>query len=239
MSSHDSLPKDKLPPTADHDSDFSTSFSSPAITRQQGELVTPSPRTRRAIYSPAKRPITDFVDVLVLSSDEESTDSPVHKKVKKSKKDPEIDEEPHQDHDDDQGEGGVNVLVKEEAATDEEPEETCCTVCGCTPCKWKQYKVEVIEFAKNNHFLINHKQEEPFDPFSYPTENFDTMTEEEKEEVKNFHQEYKKKCFRFFVSCKYGKLGKGNHTRLAICVEDAIQRMFPNHDNSSIGYHNS
>lgn len=190
--------------------------------------------------------MSDFVDVLVQKTRK--------KKRKTEKKNHEEEEEEDDDDDtddtdtdsrvdkndeDDQGQGGLDVVVKEEAATDEEPEETCCTVCGSTPCEWTQYKAEVIEFAKNNQFFINHNQEEPFDPFSYPTQNFATMTEEEKEEVKNFHQEYKKKCFRFFVSCKYGKLGKGNRNRLAICVENAIRRMFPNHDNSSVGYHSS
>ena len=74
---------------------------------------------------------------------------------------------------------------------------------------------------------------------STTTENFDKMTKEEKDEVKVSHQEYKKRCFKYYVACKYGKLGPGNRVQLGACVENAVRRMFPNHDGSIVGYHSS
>jgi hypothetical protein len=127
--------------------------------------------------------------------------------------------------------------VDDDEVFNEEQELLVCNVCGGTPCEWLQYKAEVVEYATNSHFFVNHTRQD--DPFSYPTEQFATMTEDEKEEVKLSHQEYKKSCFRFYTTCKYGKLGVGNRIKLGNCVENAIRLMFPNHDNSSVGYHSS
>jgi subtilisin family serine protease len=120
---------------------------------------------------------------------------------------------------------------------EEEAELKMCNICGGTPCDWLQYESDIVEFATNNLMLVEHGTE-GF-PFSYPIEKFDKMTEEEKDEVKESHQDYKKRCFRYYVSCKYGKLGHGKRVSTGPCIENAIRRMFPNHDGSMVGYHSS
>jgi len=128
----------------------------------------------------------------------------------------------------------------EESDDDDESEEeelVVCQHCGATPCDWTQYQEDVIEFARNNLFFVNHT--DPEDPLSYPLEKFATLTEEEKNEIKTTHQDYKKRCFQFYTSLKYGRLGAGNRIKHPNCVETAIRHMFPNHDNSIVGYHSS
>jgi hypothetical protein len=78
---------------------------------------------------------------------------------------------------------------------------------------------------------VNHT--DPEDPLSYPTEKFATMTDEEKNEIKMSHQEYKKRCFECYTTLKYGKLEFGDRIKHPSCIENAICRMFPNDDNSS------
>ena len=95
---------------------------------------------------------------------------------------------------------------------EEEPELEMCNICGGTPCDWLQYESDIVEFATNNLMLVEHGTE-GF-PFLYPTEKFDKMTEEEKDEVKKSHQDYKTQCFQYYVLCKYGKLGHGGQTCL-------------------------
>jgi hypothetical protein len=124
-----------------------------------------------------------------------------------------------------------------EECEEQEAECTMCHECGVTPCDWLQYESDVVEFATNSLMLVDHKTE-GF-PFSYPIENFEKMTEEEKDEVKVLHQDYKKRCFQYYVSCKYGKLGPRKRVYLGPCVENAIRGMFPNHDGSMVGYHSS
>ena len=124
----------------------------------------------------------------------------------------------------------------QESGSDEE-EVLVCMSCGATPCEWAYYQDDVIEFARNNHFFVNHR--DPQDPYSFPTEKFSMMTDEEKHEIKASHQEYKKKCFRHYTFLKYGRLGLGNRIKHPCCIKDRIRRMFPNHDNTFTGYHSS
>jgi hypothetical protein len=131
----------------------------------------------------------------------------------------------------------IDSGVEDGEECEEEAECTMCHECGGTPCDWLQYESDVVEFATNSLMLVDHKTE-GF-PFSYPTENFEKMTKEEKDEVKVSHQDYKKRCFQYYVSCKYGKLGPRKRVYLGPCVENAIRRMFPNHDGSMVGYHSS
>ena len=68
-----------------------------------------------------------------------------------------------------------------------------CMSCDSTPCDWTYYQDDVIDLARNSHFFVNHM--DPQDPYSFLTEKFSMMTDEEKHEIKASHQEYKKKCF--------------------------------------------
>jgi hypothetical protein len=118
-----------------------------------------------------------------------------------------------------------------------EGELVVCQHCGATPCEWSQYQGDVIKFARNNHFFVNHT--DPEDPCSYPMEKFATMMEEEKNEIKMTHLDYKKRCFRYYTKLKYGRLGFGSRIKHSNCIENAIRSMFPNHDNSIVGYHSA
>ena len=122
----------------------------------------------------------------------------------------------------------------EELGSDEE-EVKVCMECGATPCDWVHFQHELIEFARNNHFFENHI--DPENPFSFPVKSFSTMTDEEKDAIKASHQEAKKQCFRRYTYLKHGYMGPGNRARIPSCIEDAIRAMFPNHDNSFVGYH--
>lgn len=224
------------------------------------------PSTGRRVYSPAKRSARDFVD---LWSDDDEEDShsedsmpqvkrqrvlegksvvEVNKKqsgegragIKKEEQDDQEDDDEGMDNSGVNNDNDVYLIdsgMEDGDEGEEEAEFTVCDICGGTPCDWLQYESEVVEFAKNNLMFIDHGNE-GF-PFSYPTENFDKMTKEEKDKVKVSHQEYKKRCFKYYVTCKYGKLGPGNRVQLGTCVENAIRRMFPNHDGSIVGYHSS
>ena len=68
-----------------------------------------------------------------------------------------------------------------------------CLSCGSTPCDWTYYKDEVIEFTRNNQFFVNHM--DPQDLYSFLMDQFLSMTDEEKSEIKASHQEYKKSAF--------------------------------------------
>jgi hypothetical protein len=127
------------------------------------------------------------------------------------------------------GTSGEVVLFKEE---DELP--VYCLTCGSTPCEWTQLEDEIVEFCNHNHFFVNHYRGKPY---AFPTESFLHMTDEKKNEIKALHRSFKKKCYRHFTFLKYGRMGRGNRTQLGPCVENAIRRMFPIHDNSFIGYH--
>jgi hypothetical protein len=129
---------------------------------------------------------------------------------------------------------GSDKLGSDELESDEE-EVKVCHECGGTPCDWTHYQDEIIEFAWNSHFFLNHTDQD--NPFSFPVESFSTMMDERKDEIKTHHQDYKKRCFRCYTYLKHGRLGQGNRVPLPSCIEDAIRAMFPNHDNSFIGYH--
>ena len=124
----------------------------------------------------------------------------------------------------------------EEIGSDEEVVAVCLS-CGSTPCDWMYYKDNVIEFARNNQFFVNHT--DPQDPYSFLMDQFLSMMDEEKSEIKASHQEYKKKCFQHYTRLKYGRLGLGNQIKHPSCIEDYICWMFPIHDNTFVGYHSS
>jgi hypothetical protein len=88
----------------------------------------------------------------------------------------------------------------QEFGTSDEEEVLVCMSCGATPCDWAYYQDDIIKFARNNHFFVNHR--DPQDPYSFLTEKFLTMMDEEKKEMKTSHQEYKKKCFRHYTFLK-------------------------------------
>lgn len=196
------------------------------------------------VFSPSKRSARDFVELHSEDDDDDSSDSskgtPHQVKRQKVEQKEASSKEENDDNDvsngDDDG-GNVYHIDGESDDGSEEEELVVCQHCGATPCDWTQYQDDVIEFARNNHFFVNHT--DPDDARSFPMENFMTMTEDEKNEIKMVHQDYKKRCFRHYTRLKYGTLGLGNRIKHPICIENAIRSMFPNHDNSIVGYHSS
>ncbi len=74
---------------------------------------------------------------------------------------------------------------------EEEEAPLVCVHCGASPCIWLKFHPDVVEYAHNNQFFLDHRDKT--DPHSYPIEKFNSMMEAEKEEVTEIQRDCKKK----------------------------------------------
>ena len=159
---------------------------------QSPPALPPGDDSSRKIYSPARRSLKDFFefddddnddeeegeeedeeeDDYEEEKEEDSLQAPRNKKAKLK-----VDED-----DDDNEKEGKEEDDEEELLGSDEEEVKVCIECGATPCEWVHFEHELVEFARNNQFFVNHTNQD--DPFSFPVNTFSTMSEEEKDEIK-------------------------------------------------------